>query len=83
MKRLGKIIERAARMSRPAMLVMKACITVSVLCAAAALLVLVYAGDFAADTYRLYSAAEEIAAMPKVLLLIGVVGSACVEDVTT
>ncbi len=80
MKKLRKIIERAARMSRPAMLILKACVIVSALCAAAALLTLVYAGDYAADTYRLYSAAAEISAMPRGILLIGVIGSACAED---
>ncbi len=83
MRRVKSAIKRAGAMSRPAMVIMEICVVVSALCAAAALMMLVYAGGFSRYTYVLYSAAAEICAMPPALLLIGTIASACIEDAVT
>ena len=78
---LLKILRRAAKMCTPAYHLMRLCLLLSCgfLAAAAGLLATVDA--VTTDTYACYRMAMKLVEMPSAILLIGVIGSVCIEDV--
>lgn len=80
MKRLRKIIARAGEMCRPAYAVFMLSIVLSIMCSFAALVMLISAGDVTIHNYWLISAAGRVMETPPALLIVGAVGSVCIED---
>ena len=80
---IRKILARVAVMSRPAHLVLKYSLIVSGIYLAAAVIVLLGAGKFAPDTYHTYAMADYLLTTPQAILIVAVIGSACIEDAVT
>ena len=80
---MKKVFERMKNMSRPASLMLKVCIIVSNVYLAAAIVILIRAGGYSTDTYRLYAMAKELYTAPQAILMVAAVGSVCVEEIAT
>ena len=83
MRKIPAIIKRAGQMCRPALIVLRISMVITILCLLTSLLLLLHAGDFSIDTYKLYEIAYEIYELPQGLLLFGIIISVCIEDMVT
>lgn len=78
---IWKILRRAAGMCKPAYRLMRLCIQLSCVFLAAAAGILAALDTVNTDTYASYRMAIKLLEMPPAVLLIGVIGSVCLEDV--
>ncbi|NMA37968.1 MAG: hypothetical protein GX942_06635 [Papillibacter sp.] len=78
---LKKIINRARKMCTAAYIVMKISVIMSCLSFTAALILCLVSGGLTVDSYSLYYMARELANLPFVILLLGIIASVCLEDV--
>ena len=80
MKTAKMLITRILGMSTPAYIFLKSCLILSCISLGAAVVILFYAGDFSTESIRLYNLAQELQTAPQGLLLIGSIGSVCIEE---
>lgn len=77
---LTKIFKRAGEMCKQATAVMKLTLVLSCMCCAASIVMLILSNG-PGYSYDTYMVAIELSKLPQALLLVGVLGSAVVEDV--
>ena len=80
MEVVKKFIQRLMDMSHPAYLIIKWGLIISCLMLAAALVILITAGESSAYTYSLYRIAKELYSFPAAILLVVSIASVCIEE---
>jgi len=70
-------------MCRTSYLILKLSVILSCLMLAGSLILYIFSGGLSASTYKIYYTAEEMLRMPFIVLLIGVIASGCIEDMST
>lgn len=78
---LRKILIRAGSMCDRAYLVQAATALLALALLLISLILHCAAGELTADTYRLYCLSKELLRMPAGILLIGIIGAVCIEDI--
>jgi hypothetical protein len=76
------IFKRALNMCDLSYSIMKYALLFSCLMLAGSLSLFLFAGGFSVFTYGTYYCAEELLRLPFIVLLIGIIASVCVEDLT-
>lgn len=82
-KTLRKIFERIQEISGPAYFILMTGLLVSCACLGASLLLVLSSGQFSLSSYHNYLMARELFSLPVSIMLIAVIGSACLEDLAT
>lgn len=80
LKTLRKIFGRVQEMSGLAYLILMVGLLVSCACLGAALLLLLTSGQFSVGSYHSYQMVKELFSLPVSIMLIAIIGSACLED---
>ena len=76
-----KLRDGLAKMSRDARYILEMSFAASAAVAASALVLFSYCGGFHMDTRWIFYCAEAFYRMPPILLLVGLIGAACAEDI--
>lgn len=82
MNTLRKILTRASKMCSLSYYILKFSVLFSCLLLTGSLILYIFSGGLSVITYSTYYTAEEMLRMPFVVLLIGVIASACIEDIS-
>ncbi len=77
---MKKLFSRMSSMCDEAYFLIRCSVILTATLFACSVLIIVAAGRFSTDTYRLYLLAEELYRLPQAILLIAAVGSVILED---
>lgn len=78
---LQRILTRAGRMCDRAYLVQAFTALLALAMLILSLLLNILTGELTADTYPLYCLSRELFRLPAGILLIGIIGAVCIEDI--
>ena len=77
---MKKLLSRMSEMCEEAYFLIRCSVILTAALLACSLIVIVAAGKFSTDTYKLYLLAEELYRLPQGILLIAAVGSVIFEE---
>ncbi len=77
---MRKLYSRMSAMCEEAYFLVRCSVILTAALFACAVLIIVVAGRFSTDTYRLYLLAEELYRLPQAILLIAAIGSVILEE---